>query len=359
MKNLIILCMAFSLNSFSQTQKSRSRIHSMVNKAMVNSIDSYFHEKFVLKVAAYNKLNHNPNKLLEGIKLKELRKNMGDYLKNKKIDSLPKIELKDQVAYVNLGRTKIQFNTNTLFNKFILINGVKFYLNKTSIKDYETAMKALLNHRAKTTLIDFIISPVYADDEYFEELTLATVILLGENFKEHSWCVFCDDEMNEATKSNFSKVMDEIAQKARECETGEDEQEYFSFKMEDLLNYASSRTDLAEKVKTYFPSYASSDFNCESMLSSIYKDEIKALQKKTGFYVDSLRIKEVNEYNAKVYEDYVKKQCQPYTDLRNCMIDKNYDAKMIYNEERKKRGKKKIRNSNNLPKTYQPDSSGR
>ncbi|MDD0854043.1 hypothetical protein HBN50_13100 [Halobacteriovorax sp. GB3] len=359
MKFFIILCTILSLNSFSQTQKSRTRIHSMSNKALVNSFDSYFYEKFVLKVAAYNKSNKNPSKLLDGIKSKDLRKKMSDYLKNKKIDSLPKIELKEQTAYVNLGRTKIQFNTDTLFNKFILINGVKFYLNKTSIKDYEMAMKALLNYRAKTTLIDFFISPVYADDENFEDLTLATVILLGENFKEHSWCVFCDDEMNEATKSNFSKVMDEIAQKARECETGEDEQEYFSFKMEDLLNYASSRTDLAEKVKTYFPSYASSDFNCESMLSSIYKEEIKAMKRKTGFYVDSLRIKEVNEYNEKIYRAYVKKQCQPYTDLRNCMIDKNYDAKMIYNMERKKRGKKKVKSSSDLPDTYQPDSSGR
>jgi hypothetical protein len=360
---VIVLSSIFALNSFAITEGKRGSFE-LANKAMTQEMVKRYSHNFKKNIEDYNNRRSNIGSIVDGFSNEETKKKFLAYTTKHGIKVFPKIIYKDGAAKIKLGTNQIKFSVGTLFDGYMLINGKRVPLAAADFDSQVKALKGLLTEKKTYSLLSLIIDTAHAKqgfDKRYEHTLIATAIIVNETFEENSWCYFCEDEYLEASQKNFNKVMTDIARRAKSCKekSDESEKEIFAFQMEELANYESAGYDLREKLNTYFKSYTDSDLTCESMVKKLFSEDIEKLKKKKGFYVDSVRLREVADHNAKVYKDYVVKKCQPYIELRNCLIDRSYTGRTIYNDERKRDGKKRIRSSQSLEKNYKPTSTGR
>ncbi len=353
------IVMLFTSLSFAMSE-GRPGPHREATKGLVNEVVSTYSKNFQKSIKAYNSRRSHIGALSKAIKNDTKRKQFLSYTSQHGIKVFPKIIYKDGAAKIKLGKNLIKFSVGTLFDRYILVNGIRVPLDSGDFYKQLDSLKKNLGAKKKFSMFNlFIGEAVAAYDKRFENTLFGTIIILNETFEENSWCYFCEDEYHEATKKNFEKVMADISTRANNCKSGEDEGDYFGYQLEELGTYASAGYDLREKLNSYFKSYTDENLNCESMVNNLYKEEIKGLKGKIGFYSDSISIRNKRESNKQAYQNYIKNKCTPYVELRNCLIDKSYAAKGIYNKERKSDGKKSIRSSDSLNKEYRPSSTTR
>jgi len=356
----ILICCLFVGHSFAISEGKKGVV-SKANKALTAELIKRYSHNFKKNIESYNNKRSNIGSLSLQIKSEEKRRKFMAYTTKHNLKVLPKIIYKNGAAKIKVGQNLIKFSVGTLFDGYMLINGKEVPLSTAEFDSQVNSLKRLLNPK-KFSLIDLIINSAHANyDKRYEATLIGTAIIINESFEENSWCYFCEDEYLEASRKNFDKVMKDISKRADDCKAGVDdsEREIFAFQLEELANYESAGYDLREKLNTYFKSYTDTDLTCESMVKKLFSEDIKKLEKKKGFYVSSLRIQAVKEHNAKVYKDFVISKCQPYVELRNCLVDESYTGRTIYNDERKKDGMKRIRSSDSLNETYKPSSTSR
>lgn len=363
MKNLFLtLTILLGVSTHAITEGKKG-VAAKANKALVQEMVKKYSHNFKKSIETYNNERSNMGAIALRIDSETDRKKFLSYITQNNIKVLPKIIQRNGSAKLKVGSHLIKFSVGTLFDGYFYLNNKKVPLSKAGFDSQVKSMKKLLSPSKKFSFLDLIIKSVHAAgyDKRFEATLIGTTIILNSTFEENSWCVMCEDEYLEATKKNFNKVMQDIARRAKSCkdDSDESERETFAYHLEELSLYASAGYDLQEKLNTYFKSYEDSDLTCDSMVEKLFSEDIAKLKRKKGFYVDSIRIKEVNDYNAKVHKDFIVKKCQPYTELRNCLVDKSYTGRTIYNTEREADGKKRIRSSKSLDKTYKSNSIGR
>lgn len=360
---VIILSSIFALNSFAITEGKRGSFE-LANKAMTQEMVKRYSHNFKKNIEDYNNRRSNIGSIVDGFNSESTKKKFLAYVTKHNIKVFPKIIYRDGAAKIKLGKNLIKFSVGSLFDGYMLVNGKRVPLAAADFDSQEKALRALFKRNKSFSFLSLIIDTAYANqgfDKRYEHTMIATAIIVNETFEENSWCYFCEDEYLEASQKNFDKVMKDVARRAKNCKEDLDdsEKETFAFNMEELAMYESAGYDLREKLNTYFKSYTDSDLTCESMVKKLFSEDIQKQKKKNKFYMNSIQIKEVRDYNKKVYNNYVVAKCQPYVELRNCLIDKSYTGRTIYNDERKRDGKKRIRTSRSLDKTYKPQSTGK
>lgn len=330
----------------------------VADNILVKEFGRQYRLLFKKNIEKYNKRRGNIPQIISEYS-GENKKYLKDIIAKGNITIFPKINYKNGAAKLKIGDKNLMFTVGSLFNGYYLLNGKKIYMKKGSIKKQ---LEQLNKEKSRFTsldlpILDLIISTAYATEK-FEHLLLGTIIILNDSFSENEWCLSCEDEYLDATKDNFKIVMNEVASRARACQEGE-EDEYFAFRIGELDEYKSASYDLQEKLRTYFKTLPmDSEMNCESVVNKIYQDEIKATQVKAPFYSDSITVRKNKEGNKKRYEKFIRLQCQPYAELKNCLVSKSYEAREVFNRTRKREGKKKIRNDKTLPKNYEVKSKG-
>lgn len=265
-------------------------------------------------------------------------KGVESYNKNRK--SLPLMTLNQKgVAEVDFKEATLRFSADNLLRGVVYLNG---YEVKVKITTLEDIAKLLEEKPRATSVLDFILSPAYAKRD-FELLVFKTIVGIKDNFKDFScWLEKCKLEQ---FQHNFQKVMDEIKKKAKSCEQNVNGSEIkdFSYQLRDQLDYQSKQWYFEENLKKYFNNLGPSEVTCQKFVETAFKKELDELSKNNvlsryleGTSVDAYEGKTPAE---KRYNAFISQKCQPYTDLRNCLINQRRgDAAEIFNKMRE-RGK--------------------
>jgi hypothetical protein len=330
MRSVVLLILLFKVSVFAISEGEFTASRS-INKQLVQKMMRKYSEMFVDNIEKYNASAHNVAYVLESVQDESRRASIKRYIRINKIKHFPKIVHRDGVAALRVGKHRIRFTVGTLFERYVLLDGKKLFLNSLNIDKQIILIKKVLKENPKrfSNLWSLLIESAYAKsaDKDFEALVIGTIIVLNEKFIENSWCYFCEDEYQEATRKNFTSVMNEMEERAKKCESGES-QELFAYQLEDLNEYEASATDLREKLNTYFKSYTNTSMNCSTMVNEIYKDEMRSLRKTVNMYTQS--------GNEKRHTEYIKSKCAAYDRFKKCLLEKTENAKDIYNNLRSK-----------------------
>lgn len=348
-KYLFFICLVFTNSAYALSEDKPSA-DLYAQKFLKNSILIKYQAAFKRNIESYNKKRGNIPALIDQQKGAN-RATLIKTIKSGNIKVFPNIIYKNGVAKIKIGNHLLKFTVGTLFSGYYFLNGKKFYMLNQNVEQQIRGVKKVSSIKRLPSFLDLIITRVHATDK-FEHLLLGTLIIMNHQFKDSAWCLFCEDEDLDASRDNFKLVMADVKKRARNCKEGlESEGDYF--RLSELDEYATAATDLKHKLSTYFKSLSSQiTLSCETLVEQFYKDELVATQKKMPFYRSSIIIQDHKLKNERDYKTYIVKKCQPYTELRNCLVDSSYYGREVFNESREAIGQKRIRRSDSLPKTY-------
>lgn len=274
---------------------------------------------------------------------KEVAKSYGDaFLQgveryNKSRKELPKMTV-DQRGEAKVefeNGVKIRLSADSLLRGEIFLNDKKLTVKLVT----KESIELLLKERSQIqTLIDFILPSAFARRD-FEELVFKTVVGIKDNFEDFScWLDKCKVDQ---FKHNFEKVVGEIKKKTRACEKNANSEEIkdFAYKLRDQLEYQSSQWYFEQNLKKYFNGLGSDGVSCQKFVESAFKSELAELSKNNVFsrYLENTSVDayEGRTPSEKRYNAFISQQCQPYVELRNCLVSQRRgDAVQIFNKMR-------------------------
>jgi len=277
------------------------------------------------------------------ILIKEVAKNYSDaflqgverYNKNRK--ELPRMTLnqKGEARVDFASEVYLRLSADSLLQGVVFLNDKKLEVKQIT----QESIERLLKERSQIqTLIDFIVPSAFARRD-FEELVFKTVVGIKDNFEDFScWLDKCKVEQ---FKHNFEKVMGEIKKKARACEKNANSEEVkdFAYKLRDQLEYQSSQWYFEQNLKKYFNGMGPQGVSCQKFVESAFKSELEELSKNNVFsrYLENTSVDayEGRTPSEKRYNAFISQQCQPYVELRNCLVgQRRGDAVQIFNKMR-------------------------
>src|SRR5690606_21746123 len=129
--------------------------------------------------------------------------------------------------------------------------------------------------------------------------------------------------------------------KARACEQNVNSEEIkdFAYELRDHLEYQSSKWSLEQNLKKYFNEFGAKEVTCQKFVETAFKSEIAELSKSNVFsrYLESTSVDRYdgNAPTERRYNAFISKQCQPYADLRNCLLaNRRGESARIFNKMR-------------------------
>jgi hypothetical protein len=307
-------CLMFSLLlsspvSWSGVGATESQADSVIHEILAAKISQRYEELFIKSVEKYNS----------------------------KREDLPLLRVNRKgVAETTIGPHSLSFNSATLYEGYVLVNEKKLNLRNVDIKDVQNI---LTTKKTTSTILDFFISRAYAQGNEFELLLFKTVISVKRNFKDFScWLDKCEMEQ---TRHNFELVMKEIKDKAEACKANpeSDEIDEFAYRLTDYMEYQSGKFDLQMNLEKSFNNYPESELTCQKFVEHAYADEVMKRtsgNERRGYGgVSSVEAMENGETNDQQFKAYIQSICQPYTELRNCLVQNRFSAQTrIYNQMR-------------------------
>lgn len=243
---------------------------------------------------------------------------------------------KNGVAETTVGPNSLSFSSATLYEGYLLVNEKKLSLRNVDMN----AVQSILSSKKTTSVFfDFFISQAYAEENAFEVLLFKTVISIKKNFKDFScWLDKCEMEQ---TRHNFELVMKDIKDKAEKCKANPEnaEVEEFAYRLTDYMEYESGKFDLQRNLEKSFNKYPESELTCQKFVEHAYADEVKkrtSASERRGYGgVSSVAAMENGETNDQQFKSYIQSICQPYTELRNCLVQNRFSSQArIYNRMR-------------------------
>jgi hypothetical protein len=250
---------------------------------------------------------------------------------------LPLLRLnKNGVAETTVGPHALSFSSATLYEGYVLVNEKKLTLRNV---DINAVQNILSSKKVTSAIFAFFISHAYAEGNAFEHLLFKTVISVKKNFKDFScWLDKCEMEQ---TRHNFELVMKDIEDKAEKCKANpeSDEIDEFAYRLTDYMEYQSGKFDLQMNLEKSFNKYPESGLTCQKFVEHAYADEVAKRtsgNERRGYGgVSSVEAMENGETNDQQFKAYIQSICQPYTELRNCLVQNRFSSQArIYNRMR-------------------------
>lgn len=320
-----------------------------MHKILATKIESQYNKEFQYNIKKYNTKNHT---------VAEIEKLFGKpYVKNKKFAKLelPKIKLEKEKAIIKVNKHTIWFTSQTLFEDHIYLNNKKIRISKVNLTEVKKAISDSSKVTVINILLDFLVDTAIANDEQdeFEVLIFSTIIAVGYDF-DSSWC-FLETCKQEKGRSNFEVVMREIKRQAVECETYGIPPTLIDDMSEFQYSY-NLQQDLSVKLEDVFSEYSANELTCQRFVENFHQEEIKERTSRNerrgylgGTFSDAAQSNA--ELNKNDFDAYVSQVCQPYVDLRNCMVRGHREAATLHDKER---GPAKAGAWRQYTETYQP-----
>lgn len=309
-----------------------SKVDNEVNDAFVGSIAGNYTKTFLSNVIKYNKGNYKVKDVVDNNS--HLPPKLLAKLKKYENLALPKISMiGDNAVIVMNKKHAIVFNVETLLDGYILVNNERMNIHTI---EYDYAQK--LKYDEKTSWINKSIlmlmdSAIAAPHDEFEVLIFSTLITIKNDF-DSSYCFFQSCIDNRARK-NFDLVLEEMEYLADNCNMGL--KISFLTKL-DGHSRTNVRDTLEKRLKKELGGYKSEELTCQRFVETFHQKEIAAVasrEEKRGYFgVNSWEAEQNKEKNKQDFENYVKKVCKPYVDLRNCLVDDYEEAQAIHDRVR-------------------------
>lgn len=299
-----------------------------MQKLFATQIENQYTREFKYNIQAFNAKKHTVGSIAK------LSKNLPEYEAYAGL-KLPQIKLQDNIATLKIGDNKITFSPESLFDGYILINEAKVNIRHVEYKNIENALKAHKKTSYLDNMIDLVIAKALAEQDKFEVLIFSTVIAINYDFNT-SWCLFesCDKEKG---RRNFDTVMREMSKQAQDCELYGVEPSI----LDDMAEFGTNQNmkdDLSDKLEQAFNDYSVNELTCQRFVENYHQEEIKSktsrVERRGYGGVLSDQAEENRIQNEKEFNQYVSFVCQPYVELRNCLVKEHRQAQSIHDNAR-------------------------
>ncbi len=344
----LILIVALFLSSRSYSFERTNKIDQRMHKIFATQIESQYKSEFKYNVKVFNSKNTTVADVEKLYGKKISRDGSSSNMK------LPKIILKEEVATLIIGKNKIFFTPKSLFEGHVFLNDKKLNITQISLSNVQKILKESNKVTNFDTVLGFIISEAYAEQDKFEVLIFSSLIAIQYNF-DTSWCFF-DSCEKEKGRSNFERVMLEMKKQATDCDLYGTEPSL----IDDMAQFQSNsnlQEDLSDKLENAFSGYSANELTCQRFVENYHQEEIAArtsrVERRGYGGVLSITAEENAQLNKADFDAYVADTCQPYVDLRNCMVRGHRQAAAIHDDAR---GEGKTGEWRNYIETYQTEA---
>jgi len=325
---VLILSSVLFLSSKSYSKEITNKTDRKMQKLFATQIENQYTREFKYNIQSFNSKNHTVGSIAK------LSKNLPEYEAYAGL-KLPKINVENNVATIKISNNSIIFTPDSLFEGFVLLNNHKVNIRNVEYKEIEKA----LNDKKKTSylnsIINLVIEQALAEQDKFEVLIFSTIIAINYDFNT-SWCFFesCDQEKG---RRNLDTVMREMSKQAQDCELYGIEPSILD-EMADFSTNKSMHDDLSDKLEGAFSDYSVNELTCQRFVENYHQKEIKErtsrVERRGYGGVLSDQAEENKVLNEKDFNAYVTRICQPYVDLRNCLVKEHRQAQAIHDETR-------------------------
>lgn len=358
---IMILICTYTLSlktALSEEQSIETEVSSMANKALAHGFAEKYHEDYLSSIVHFNKRSQKLSKVLVDLGRKKMAQRVQNF-------ELPKFSLKkNHQALLNIGPHHVSVTTNDLFKGQIMLNQAPFDI--TGELSTEKVRHHLAGHPAvQTSWLDLLINQAHAQDsDPFEIAVFATIMAMQESF-DQEWCLRSACEQ-ERSQRNFEQVMRTVEEKAQACQNDPNSSEMsdIAYEIVDYIEYDSARYRFEDTLEEAFNNHPVQSATCQDFVESLHKDELDEVTSKGevgGYFsgLSSVKASQNKLKNKQAFEQYIQKICNPYTKLRNCLIQQRYSSiRRIYDETRKP-GKENGSSENYEVKPRGSSSSGR
>lgn len=305
-----------------------------LNRYFASELSKAYEKSFLESLDTYNDSKHTVGSVLKNHKdLDRKFRSKAALYKNEK---LPTFSMSDDSLKASVGPNIIHFSLKSLIEGEVFVNETK--LNLLDLEQ-ELSTKNLNIKTSDTNLwentISFLINKAYANDsDKFEILIFSTLIALKDDF-DSTWCMF-DSCREVRAKRNFEMAMHEVKLQAIQCDNRDS---HFTLP-NDLEDYPNTQMNLIlkDKLVDLFHSFPDGSLTCQKMVETFREEEVKnvtsRIERRGYGGVDSYTAEQNKEANRKDFNRYIQEVCQPFVDLRNCLIDRHTETHTIHDKAR-------------------------